>query len=98
LLTYTLDCSCSQVTTELGTWLYDTSREDRAALPFGTDPEKRHALNLCVRANDSDNSITYNGIVQIKDRLPGVRIVPSDKLLKRLPNTNTPQAKRPRFD
>ena len=76
-----LCCPCPQ----LGTWLYDASREDRAALPFGTDVEKRHSLDLCVRADDSDNSITYKGIVQIEGRLPGVRIVPSAKLLNKRP-------------
>ena len=63
---------------QLGNWLFDSSRE--YALPFGTDAEKQHSLDLCVRTDDSDD-ITYEGIVQIEGRLPGMRIIPSGTML-----------------
>ena len=96
------DGSTNHAACKLGIWLFDASRPH--ALPFGTRAEKQRALNLCVRANDSDVHITYNGIVQTQGVLvPGVRIIPSDKLLDKLlskrrqPPTSQPeQPKRPR--
>jgi hypothetical protein len=67
-------------------WLFDASRD--YALPFGTDSEKRHSLDLCVRARDSD-ATTYIGIVQIKGRMRGVHILPSDKPLNKRPSTTS---------
>ena len=81
---------------QFGDWLFDASRN--YALPFRTAAEKIDSLNLCVRTNDYDEHVTYDGIVLIKGRMPGVRIIPSDKLLgkRRPPPTSQPeQPKRP---
>ena len=81
---------------QLGKWLFDPCRP--YALPFDTDAAKRHSLNLCVRAMDSDD-ISYKGVVQIKNRLPGVHIIPSANLLskRQMGTSSEAKPKQPRL-
>merc|ERR1711924_103518 len=80
------DGSSTHAVCKLGNWLIDASRP--YALPFGTEDEKRRSLDVCVRSNESDVHIAYDGIVQIDGMLPGVRIIPPQKMLDKRQATN----------
>lgn len=82
------DNGTGHAVTKMGTWLYDSSRD--RALPFDTPANRRKALDLSVRAEDSDTHIIYTGVVK------AVRVTPGAKLLKRkrMAEGDEPPAKR----
>ena len=73
------DGSATHAACKLGDWLFDASRAH--ALPFCTPADRSRSLDLVVRARDADVGVTYAGLAHNRGMLPGVRIVPSEKML-----------------